>query len=261
MENITIILPIHTSKQKGFETMFKSCIESIQNQTKKVLKLIIVHSTEDTLVEFLNSYEFGELEVNLLLNNGDTDFMSQINKGIEETKTEWFSIIEVDDEYASIWFKNVSRYMDSYPDIDAFLPLVVDVDDKGVFAGFTNEAVFAANMNTDIGYLTNEVLLNYQNFQSSGMVMKTESVEKYGGFKKNIELTFSYEFLLRQTYNGSKIMTIPRIGYKHTNMREGSVFWDYKNGSNKLSQDEVTFWLETAKKEYFFNEDREINLA
>jgi len=31
--------------------------------------------------------------------------------------------------------------------VDAFLPIVVDVDDKGVFAGFTNEAVFAANFN------------------------------------------------------------------------------------------------------------------
>ena len=64
----------------------------------------------------------------------------------------------------SIWFKNVSKYIDAYPDVKAFLPLVVDTDEKGVFAGFTNEATFAANMNSEIGYLTNEVLLNYQNF-------------------------------------------------------------------------------------------------
>ena len=24
-------------------------------------------------------------------------------------------------------------------------------------------------------------------------------------------------------------MTIPKIGYKHLNMREGSIFWNYKN--------------------------------
>ena len=39
------------------------------------------------------------------------------------------------------------------------------------FAGFTNEATFAASMNTEIGYLTNEVLLDYQNFQTAGMVV------------------------------------------------------------------------------------------
>jgi hypothetical protein len=53
-------------------------------------------------------------------------------------------------------------------------------------------------------------------------------------------------------------MTIPRIGYKHTNLREGSIFWNYKNGSEKLSEDEVRFWIDTAKKEYFFTQDRNI---
>ena len=53
-------------------------------------------------------------------------------------------------------------------------------------------------------------------------------------------------------------MTIPKIGYKHTNLRENSIFWDYKNGDNKLSEDEVKFWISTAKKEYFFVEDRAI---
>ena len=41
-------------------------------------------------------------------------------------------------------------------------------------------------MNTEIGILTNEVLLNYQNFQSSGMVFKKDLFEKFGGFKPSI---------------------------------------------------------------------------
>ena len=80
----------------------------------------------------------------------------------------------------------------------------------------------------------------------------------FGGFKKNFRLTFVYELLLRLTYNDVKIMTIPRIGYKHSNMREGSIFWNYKNGSETISNDEVSFWIESAKKEHFFKEDREI---
>ena len=135
---------------------------------------------------------------------------------------------------------------------------MVDVDDKGVFAGFTNEGHLWANMNTNIGYLTNEVLMNYQNFQTSGMVFKKSLFEKYGGFKKNIKLSFVYELLLRLTYNSVEMITIPRIGYKHMNMREGSIFWNYRNGSQSLSPDEARFWLETAKKEHFFTEDREI---
>ena len=53
-------------------------------------------------------------------------------------------------------------------------------------------------------------------------------------------------------------MTIPRLGYKHLNLREGSIFWNYKFGENKMVDNEVRFWIETAKKEYFFKEDRSI---
>jgi hypothetical protein len=90
------------------------------------------------------------------------------------------------------------------------------------------------------------------------MVFKKEVFNKYGGLKPSIKLTFGYELLLRLTNNAVNFMTIPRIGYKHTNLREGSIFWNYKNGSEKLSEDEVRFWIDTAKKEYFFIQDRNI---
>ena len=32
--------------------------------------------------------------------------------------------------YASIWFKNVKTYVDAYPDMQGFLPIVVDVDER-----------------------------------------------------------------------------------------------------------------------------------
>lgn len=257
--NVSVILPINSTKSKDFENLFNSCIASIQNQTTQVEELVIVHSDEESLMSYLNNYNFSGLTVNMVKNTGDVDFSTQVNLGVENAKSEWVSILEFDDEYASIWFKNVKRYIDAYPEISGFLPLVIDVDDKGAFAGFTNEATFAANMNTEIGYLTNEVLLNYQNFQSSGMVIKKDTFLQYGGLKKSMKLTFVYEFLLRLSYNSVQIMTIPRIGYKHMNMREGSIFWNYKFGENKITEDEVAFWIDSAKKEHFFIEDRDIN--
>ena len=74
-----------------------------------------------------------------------------------------------------------------------------------------------------------------------------------------MRLTFNYEFLLRATYNDTTIMTIPKVGYKHTNQRTNSLFWDYKYSNNSLlSQEEAKFWVDTAKKEYFFTYDRAI---
>ena len=55
-------------------------------------------------------------------------------------------------------------------------------------------------------------------------------------------------------------MTVPRIGYQHVNMREDSLFWSYRNDENKkLLENEVKFWLDTAKKEFFFKNKREVN--
>jgi hypothetical protein len=98
--------------------------------------------------------------------------------------------LEVDDEYASIWFKNVKHFSTIHKDVSAFLPIVVDVDNKGQFAGFTNEATFAANFSQEIGLLTNETLMDFQNFQTSGMVFKKSLIEDYGGMKPNLKLTF-----------------------------------------------------------------------
>jgi hypothetical protein len=109
-----------------------------------------------------------------------------------------------------------------------------------------------------MGVLTNDLLMTYQNFQSSGMVIRKKSFIENGGMKPSMKLTFVYEFLLRLTYNSTKIMTIPKIGYKHMNMREGSIFWNYKFGEPSLTENEIKFWLDSAKKEYFFNVDREI---
>jgi len=127
-----------------------------------------------------------------------------------------------------------------------------------VFAGFTNEATFAANFAVEMGFLSNETLQDYQNFQTSGAVMKKVLFEDFGGIKPSMKLTFIYEFLLRLTYNSVSIMTIPRLGYKHTNLREGSIFWNYKYGDSIMTEPEVRFWLQTAKQEYFFTDDRVI---
>jgi GT2 family glycosyltransferase len=256
--NVSVILPLDSSKHKDFDDYLTKCIQSLNFQSVKPNELVIVHSGEQHLKEIVESLEYSGLTVNIVENKGDFDYASQINLGVKNAKNDWVSFLEFDDEYSSIWFKNVNDYITAHPEVDAFLPLVVDTDEKGMFVGFTNEATFAVSMNTEMGYLTNELLLSYQNFQSSGMVVRKNKFEECGGFKKSFKLTFVYEFLLRLTYNSVKIMTIPRIGYKHMNLREGSIFWDYKFGQNKISDDEVTFWIDSAKKEHFFTIDRNI---
>jgi len=256
--SISVILPIKSSKAKDFNEYFEKAITSLKNQKTQIEELVIVHTQEESLVTLLNGYDFGTLNVTKLVWDKEPNYSEQINYGIKNSKGTWISLFEFDDEYASIWFKNVETYMNAYPDVQVFLPVVVDTNEKGEFVGFTNEATFAANFTQEIGYLTNETLQDYQNFQTAGAVIKKSVIEDFGGFKSSIKLTFVYEFLLRLTYNSVSIMTIPRLAYKHTNMREGSIFWSYKNGEVKMIDNEVKFWIGTAKKEYFFTDDRVI---
>ena len=256
--SLSVILPIKSSKTKDFEDYFEKAISSLKTQQVGFEELIIVHTNEESLVNHLNNYDFGDLQVSKLPWDESPNYCEQVNHGIKNAKSTWVSLFEFDDEYSSIWFKNVKTYSESFPDVQMFLPVVVETDEKGLFAGFTNEATFAANFAQEMGFLTNETLQDYQNFQTAGSVFKKEIVEDFGGFKPSIKLTFIYEFLLRLTYNSASIMTIPKLGYKHVNLREGSIFWNYKNGDDRMIEDEVKFWIQTAKKEYFFTDDRVI---
>jgi len=261
MENklsLSIILPIKSSKAKNFGEFFEKAITSIKSQTVEIEELLIVHTTEESLVSFLTDYDFNGLNVRKLVWEKTPSYSDQVNYGIKNAKGTWISLFEFDDEYSSIWFENVKKYIDAFPDVQMFLPVVVETDEKGLFAGFTNEATFAANFSQEMGILTNETLQDYQNFQTAGSVIKKQVIEDFGGFKPSIKLTFIYEFLLRLTYNSVVVMSIPKLGYKHTNMREGSIFWNYKFGDEKMLEDEVKFWIQTAKKEYFFVDDRVI---
>ena len=259
MKDITVIIPVHNVEGENFETLFSTALKTIETQVSKPEKIIVVHCSCPGVGEWLNNHDFGDLDVTIFENDGETDFSSQINAAVETVDTKWFSILEFDDEYSNIWFKNVSEYTEAYPDMGIFLPLVLDVDAEGKFINFTNEACWAMNFTEKMGILDNGSLLNYQNFQTSGAVINTEDYKNIGGLKPGMTLTFVYEFLLRATYNDIKVMTIPKVGYKHTNMRPGSLFWDYKHDTvKKLSPEVAKFWIETAKKEYFFTDDRQI---
>lgn len=256
--DVSVILPIKSAKVNQFAEYFGKAIESIKTQKLKINELVIVHTNETSLVEFLDNFDFGDLTVNKQEWTKTPNYADQVNHGVRVATSTWVSLFEFDDEYSNIWFKNVELYTKSYSDVDAFLPIVVDTNDKGLFAGFTNEATFAANFSQEMGVLNNETLHQYQNFQTSGIVIKKSKFIDFGLLKPSFKLTFGYEFFLRMTHNSVRIMTIPRIGYKHLNLREGSIFWNYKNGEQVLTDDEVTFWIESAKKEYFFINDRAI---
>ena len=255
--SITVIIPLHEVTETT-SNLFQNAIKSVEDQMSKPTSVLIVTPKDSEATTFSKGFDYMTIKdiVKVVENDGKTDFASQINFGVSQCETEWFSILEYDDEYSKIWFKNVEKYINAYSDVDIFMPIVVDVDSNGQFIGFTNEAVWANSFSDELGFLDKEALLSYQNFNIDGIVMKKETYQSYGGFKSNIKLTFIYEFLLRMSYKSCKIMTIPKFGYKHVNQREGSLFYNYRQSINPV---EANRWLNKAKSAFYHENDRELS--
>ena len=254
MAKITLIVPVH----KLEENYIVGCIESIKNQKVKPFEVLFVTSNDEKLKKYLTDYDFGDLkDVTKVVENetGDYGFQSQINYGAEQSTGDYFTFVEYDDEVSPIWIKNGINYINAYPEVGVFLPIVYETDENGKFISFTNESVWAKDFTEEIGYLDNNTLQRIQNFNFDGMIVKKDTFLEKGGLKSNMKLTFTYEFLLRMSYLSIPIMVIPKLGYRHTNNREGSLFVEYKKSIDVL---ESKFWVNKAKKEYFFTEDREI---
>jgi len=254
--NISVILPVHELDDVTKKSL-DNAIKSVEFQIVRPDELIIVVPKGSDAAKHVKKLDFGEIKdiVTVAENDGETDFCSQVNYGVSVAKSEWISMLEYDDEYAKIWFKNVIEYRAAHPNVDLFMPIVIDVDTQGQFIGFTNEAVWANSFSDELGVLDNNALLTYQNFNIDGMVIKKSTFEEMGKLKPSIKLTFIYEFLLRLTFKDVKVMTVPKFGYKHVNQRPNSLFANYKENMNPV---EAKWWLQTAKKEYYFANDRKI---
>lgn len=262
MNNLTIIIPIHEYNEQ-IENYLDKAILSIEKQEgiENLPQIIIVHSKsiENEISKNIKDKYLDKFDFNLLVNNGKTDYQSQVNLAVKSVTTDYFSVLEFDDEYSNTFFKNINKYTDYYNDIDVYLPIIIEVDNDNNGVKFTNESVWAQQFvgeNGEIGYLNTNTLNQYTDFKLSGSAIKTSKFIEIGGYKSNIELTFMYEFLLRALNNGCKIFTLPKISYKHLTTRENSLFNYYLNNMNP---NERKFWFETAKKEFNYMGDREID--
>ena len=261
--DLTVIVPVHSVKDENFKMYLDSALKSINANTIKPEKVLIVRCPCIEVKTELNEFDFSgyDLNIEVVENNTGKSLQNQINYGVSITTTKYFEFLEFDDEVSVSWLKNVDTYSKLYPDVKMFLPIISDITDAGGFIGYTNEAAWANGFSERLGFLDLETLLEFPNINLSGMVVDVEAFKAIGGYKPSIKLTFNYELLLRALSNSKTVMVIPKIGYLHRNMRPGSLFWDYKNGETKLTSEEAQFWMEIAKKEFYFIEDRNISYA
>ena len=110
-----------------------------------------------------------------LVTNEKTSFFDLVKRGVEDVKTSYFSILEFDDQYTSIWFTNVEQYIKDKPEVSIFLPLTDIIDlNENKFVMFANEAAWASSFSEEIGYVDFQSLENFFNFNLTGAVFNLD---------------------------------------------------------------------------------------
>jgi len=265
--NISIIIPIIECDDKVTPLLTKA-VESIVKQENvdslPTIYIVFPNVIEASVVGFRDSmirlYQ-DKLSFVLIKNDNKTDYQSQVNLGVDTITTDYFSVLEFDDEYSTTYFRNALKYVETYPEIDVFLIMMIEVNDKNEGIKLTNEIIWSQQFvgeNGEMGYLNTSALKQYTDFKLSGAIIKKSEFINLGRYKSNIKLTFMYEFLLRALNNACKVFSIPKIGYKHLVTREGSLFDIYQK---TMPIDERKFWFEIATKEANFPTDRVIDIS
>ena len=251
MAQITTIIPVHKFDDEVktlLETSVKSFVETSKNNPSDLMFV----GPKEVLdqVKAINLHEAEYVE------NEEAWFSAQINAAAKKVKTDYFAILEYDDEFTPIWFDNVVKYINTGDDIAVYLPLTEVFDyqhkEEGPI-GYVNEAVWASSFSEKLGHFDNECLQDYLIFNTTGGVFRTKDFIEVGGLKESMKLSFWYEFLLRAINKKKDVFVIPKVGYFHIVNRNGSLATEY---AQNMSDRESEFWVELARKEYLYKTDR-----
>lgn len=259
MTDLTIIVPLVEYKDE-LAALYKRSIDSVFAQdSAENISMIFVGPTS-SIKHIKDNFGFGARDVLFIENNKNLEPQYQINKAVKDVKTTYFSVLEFDDTYTNIWFKEVERYAEYQEETALFLPLVEVFDAKNPnvgAVGYANEPVWAASFSDEMGYVDNGCLKTYFDFLVSGGVFRKSDFLAVGGLKNSLKVFFWYELLLRMTHNDKRVFVIPKVGYEHYVNVDNSLTEQYR----ALEPAEVDFWFKTAQDEHIYKTDRKKSYA
>lgn len=259
MKDITVIIPVHTIDNKIID-MLENALQSVdknrinyQNIGNVFTKIVCPKN----IVDEINNSLKEKHDFDIIVNNGDTDFCSQINYAVENIETDYFSILEFDDMYTEKWFKMVSDYYFTQENTSLFLPITI-LSDANANVQFCNEIAWSSSFSKEIGFIDNDCLQDFYNFNITGGVFNTKDFKSIGMFKPSIKVAFAYELLLRMTEKQLKVFVVPKEGYIHGILRENSLTELYLK---EMTKEEIDKWFLLAKNEYKYDIDRKTTIS
>lgn len=265
MKDLTVIIPLYKFDEQAQIDLAIECVKSITKQVSKpeVVLFVLTKTLHDdyseVLAELTKILGDEKIKSKLIKHDGDGSIQQQVNLGVKEVKTDYFSVVEADDTLYPMWFENVAkRVKNDIVPVSLYLPIIYNINGKGEFIRLSNEVVWSLTIAEDgesLGFIDGELLETFSDFQVTSGVFRTEDFKEVGGLKENIEIFFWNELLMRLKHNDKVIYVIPKYGGNHL---VGMPFSYVKLIEDKFNEEDISFWYDTIKEEYVHIEDRKI---
>lgn len=256
LEQLSIVIPIHEFNPEVDSDYLNKCLESIEaTKLFSPKEIVLLVTTEDPSFKKLKG-------IKVIKNTTDkTDFYSQINHYTSICKTEFFSVVEFDDEVSETYLKSFNDYYLNKKDVSVFIPMIVEVNQENTFIKFSNAEPLSRGLIQEgpLCYLPHEQSKMLRSTLISGSFFKTEDLKEVGGFKTNLKISNNFEFIMRCTYSEKKVFVIPKLIYLHKNHRPNSALDQISK--SEITKEEVLFWYEIAQKEFYYKRDREVEYS
>lgn len=250
MKKVTYIVPVHEfndTVKPYIEKAFKS-LSTLKGAEKAEILLVgeldILTQCQSLFTEVCGE---NNSQIITLLPTDETDLFKKINLAVSKCKTPYFSVLEFDDEFYDYWDIVAQRYTDK--DYSIILPITEIVTTEGEIAGLANEIVWdiAFVDKGTIGFVEHNDLFVFKDFITSGAYIKTKDFVELGKLKPELKIAAWYEYLLNTVTSGKEIFVAPRIGYRHTVLREGSYM---STIGSELSKEEGIALIKSAMQNY-----------
>lgn len=249
MKDLTVIIPMHIVPDEEEKQYLKNALESIKINIGNIesgtiiTSIVCPKSIEKELKDIVN--DFAILDVTFISHNKATDYCSQVNYAAKHIDTDYFSILEFDDEYQGRWFNIFNKYFLGKEDVSIFLPLNIIYDKERTGWQYCNELVWANSFSNELGYIDFECLQSSAMFNLTGGIYNRKDFNDIGGFNTELPVAFNYEFMLRVTKKKLKIYVVPKEGYFHLSDRRGNLA---NECVEKYSEEEVNAFYKKARE-------------
>lgn len=242
LPKISVLMPVYNVDIKWL----KEAIESVQNQLYSNWELCISddNSPNEDIRTVLRQYTESDSRIKVIFRERNGHISENSNSALTLVTGEWVALMDHDDLLPAHALYEVVKVINENPTVN----LIYSDEDKIDENNQRFMPHFKADFNLD--------LLYSQNYISHLGVYKSDIAKQIGGFRKGVEGSQDFDFLLRYILvSGTEnVMHIPKILYH----------WRAIEGSTALAAGEKSYTTEAgikALKNYFhqLNEDVEVS--